>query len=80
MRRFFYNATSGQCEMFTYGGCGGNDNNFRTVADCRATCSGKADTQVKCSQSQTIEKLIDAKTLISYFVQVSVCVCVWLCS
>mmetsp|Transcript_18435 Transcript_18435/g.44039 ORF Transcript_18435/g.44039 Transcript_18435/m.44039 type:complete len:125 (-) Transcript_18435:19-393(-) len=36
--RYFYNATSGCCEFFIYGGCGGNNNNFETVEECRATC------------------------------------------
>ncbi|KAJ8037370.1 Kunitz-type serine protease inhibitor DrKIn-II [Holothuria leucospilota] len=36
--RYSFNADSNQCELFTYGGCGGNDNNFKTQADCEATC------------------------------------------
>uniref|UniRef100_A0A8C3Y0F2 BPTI/Kunitz inhibitor domain-containing protein n=1 Tax=Catharus ustulatus TaxID=91951 RepID=A0A8C3Y0F2_CATUS len=31
-RRFFFNASSQQCEEFIYGGCGGNRNNFETKA------------------------------------------------
>uniref|UniRef100_A0A8C7WV87 BPTI/Kunitz inhibitor domain-containing protein n=1 Tax=Oryzias sinensis TaxID=183150 RepID=A0A8C7WV87_9TELE len=28
--RFFYNASSGSCSSFIYGGCDGNDNNFES--------------------------------------------------
>uniref|UniRef100_A0A914W5J1 BPTI/Kunitz inhibitor domain-containing protein n=1 Tax=Plectus sambesii TaxID=2011161 RepID=A0A914W5J1_9BILA len=37
--RYAYNATSGQCESFFYGGCDGNKNNFRRQPECRTTCS-----------------------------------------
>ena len=36
---YFYNVTSGNCEQFIYGGCGGNSNRFRTAAECVAHCS-----------------------------------------
>ena len=39
-RRYFYNESSEQCEQFVYGGCRGNDNNFETVEECEAKCSG----------------------------------------
>uniref|UniRef100_A0A803Y364 WAP four-disulfide core domain 3 n=1 Tax=Meleagris gallopavo TaxID=9103 RepID=A0A803Y364_MELGA len=37
---FFYNVTSGRCETFPYGGCGGNANRFGTRAACRRACLG----------------------------------------
>ncbi|NXN81625.1 EPPI protein, partial [Bombycilla garrulus] len=37
-RRFFFNATSQQCEEFIYGGCGGNRNNFETKGECFQAC------------------------------------------
>ena len=40
-RRYYYNARSGQCEMFTYGGCQGNSNNFRTASQCEERCVDK---------------------------------------
>lgn len=36
--RFFFNVDTGHCELFEYGGCGGNDNNFETVEACEETC------------------------------------------
>lgn len=38
LTRFFYNSAKGQCERFTFGGCGGNRNNFVTLKDCKKTC------------------------------------------
>ncbi|KAM6979127.1 tissue factor pathway inhibitor a [Tautogolabrus adspersus] len=36
--RFFFNVDSGLCELFEYGGCGGNANNFHTFEACEETC------------------------------------------
>lgn len=35
---WFYNLTSGICEQFLYGGCGGNENRFSTFEHCQITC------------------------------------------
>uniref|UniRef100_A0A670ZIA3 BPTI/Kunitz inhibitor domain-containing protein n=1 Tax=Pseudonaja textilis TaxID=8673 RepID=A0A670ZIA3_PSETE len=40
MPRFYYNLASKQCEKFIYGGCKGNNNNFKTLDQCRYTCVG----------------------------------------
>lgn len=37
--RFHYNATAGQCQLFRFGGCRGNLNNFETIEQCQAECS-----------------------------------------
>ncbi|XP_054471279.1 tissue factor pathway inhibitor a isoform X4 [Anoplopoma fimbria] len=36
--RFFFNVDTGHCELFEYGGCGGNANNFETLEACEETC------------------------------------------
>ncbi|EFJ45319.1 hypothetical protein VOLCADRAFT_39402, partial [Volvox carteri f. nagariensis] len=36
--RFHYNAKTGTCEKFIWGGCGGNDNNFETEQQCKDKC------------------------------------------
>ncbi|XP_029967324.1 tissue factor pathway inhibitor a [Salarias fasciatus] len=36
--RFFFNINTGRCEVFEYGGCGGNENNFETLEECEETC------------------------------------------
>ena len=38
--RYYYDASSGECTHFYYGGCNGNDNNFHTRKDCEAVCGG----------------------------------------
>ncbi|XP_041352666.1 BPTI/Kunitz domain-containing protein 4-like isoform X2 [Gigantopelta aegis] len=37
-RRFFYNKITGRCQRFIYGGCQGNQNNFKTLAACQKLC------------------------------------------
>ncbi|KAL4425284.1 hypothetical protein ABPG75_009300 [Micractinium tetrahymenae] len=49
--RYFWNSTSGKCEQFIYGGCGGNANNFESVNDCQLMCKPKPDF---CSLQQEV--------------------------
>ncbi|XP_061291544.1 serum basic protease inhibitor-like [Bos javanicus] len=39
--RYFYNAVSGLCQTFTYGGCRRKLNNFRSEKECISTCGGR---------------------------------------
>uniref|UniRef100_A0A8C9RS28 Tissue factor pathway inhibitor n=1 Tax=Scleropages formosus TaxID=113540 RepID=A0A8C9RS28_SCLFO len=36
--RYYYNTLSQKCEEFTYSGCLGNSNNFKTFEECQKTC------------------------------------------
>lgn len=36
--RYFFNIDTNRCEIFEYGGCGGNDNNFETLEKCEEAC------------------------------------------
>lgn len=36
--KWHYNQKSGECEHFSYGGCGGNDNNFDSLEECESNC------------------------------------------
>ena len=51
--RYFFNATSGQCQQFEYAeGCSGNGNNFETMQKCQDTCRELARTVTSlCSLS-----------------------------
>ena len=41
-QRYFYNVQSGECEVFVYGGCQGNRNNFKSAKQCHRFCSKSA--------------------------------------
>ncbi|CAI2352529.1 unnamed protein product [Caenorhabditis sp. 36 PRJEB53466] len=36
--RFAFDSETADCRAFTYGGCGGNGNNFATLQECRSRC------------------------------------------
>ena len=38
--RFYFDIEKGTCNEFTFGGCNGNGNNFKTLDDCQRTCVG----------------------------------------
>uniref|UniRef100_V9KIA0 Tissue factor pathway inhibitor n=1 Tax=Callorhinchus milii TaxID=7868 RepID=V9KIA0_CALMI len=40
-RKFFFNILTQNCELFTYGGCDGNENRFETIEECEAKCKVK---------------------------------------
>ncbi|OQV22023.1 Papilin, partial [Hypsibius exemplaris] len=44
--RFFSDPVSGICKPFTYGGCGGNLNNFRSLQECELSCRPRANVPV----------------------------------
>jgi hypothetical protein len=37
--RYFHDPATRTCRAFTYGGCGGNDNNFASIDECTAACA-----------------------------------------
>ena len=50
--RYFYNAVSGLCQTFTYGGCRKKQNNFLSEKECISTCGGGNRAQGKTRQSR----------------------------
>ncbi|XP_056144818.1 tissue factor pathway inhibitor a isoform X2 [Lampris incognitus] len=44
--RFFFDSKSQECKRFFYGGCLGNANNFRSMADCQARCQNPGNKSV----------------------------------
>lgn len=41
--RFHYNAREGTCDVFAYGGCAGNQNNFQSEQECQHNCEDAQD-------------------------------------
>lgn len=41
--RWFHDARTNRCELFSWGGCGGNANQFATLAECERACSSCRD-------------------------------------
>lgn len=52
--KWFFNATSKNCSIFIYGGCGGNENNFESKEDCEAKCLVKDS---PCSKAFRVQKI-----------------------
>lgn len=42
---FWHNPDTGECEENVYGGCGGNDNRFATLAECEGACGAPGSGQ-----------------------------------
>jgi len=38
LERYRFNPETRKCEIFQYGGCGGNENNFEDIKDCEKAC------------------------------------------
>ncbi|KAA8584211.1 hypothetical protein FQN60_007996, partial [Etheostoma spectabile] len=53
--RYFFNSSSTSCQLFTYGGCGGNQNNFQTEKECMQRChTVEVCKQKKSSQCRSL--------------------------
>ncbi|CAJ0578517.1 unnamed protein product, partial [Mesorhabditis spiculigera] len=48
--RFYFDSDSNTCRSFSYVGCGGNDNNFKTKGECLQYCS----TEVVCKRGDPL--------------------------
>ena len=51
--RWYFDDEAGECRRFVYGGCGGNDNNFPTLAACEGRC--ERDPCATCSPDATCQ-------------------------
>ena len=37
---YYYDKKAKKCKIFAYGGCGGNENRFKTKKECEKACKG----------------------------------------
>lgn len=42
-RRWYHDASTGECKQFIYGGCDGNENQFKTKKECEDFCKNWID-------------------------------------
>ncbi|XP_027049839.1 trans-Golgi network integral membrane protein 2-like isoform X2 [Pocillopora damicornis] len=66
--RWYYNATTRKCEKFIFGGCKGNNNNFKTKDDCKRNCTGpevagfsRQETNTGTGKTEKGNRLVDKK-------------------
>eukprot|EP00803_Ostreobium_quekettii_P001292 evm.model.scf_4695.1 EVM.evm.TU.scf_4695.1 scf_4695:1485-3281(+) len=50
--RYYFNNLRGRCEAFIWGGCGGNNNNFESVAECEEKCPAPSGSAVDSDGTQ----------------------------
>lgn len=48
--RFYFDKTAERCLLFSYGGCGGNTNNFQSEDSCISTCGGPSGALIHAIQ------------------------------
>jgi hypothetical protein len=53
--RYFFDAATDSCELFSYGGCEGNENNFATKTACESFCLGKYSVEQACAQGTSLD-------------------------
>jgi len=51
--RYAFNTKTKRCESFTYGGCGGNANNFTSFEDCVTACGPGDESDCPRAQPET---------------------------
>jgi hypothetical protein len=49
---YWYNQATGHCELFTWGCCGGNANNFATLGACTSTCAPDSATDAAAADGR----------------------------
>ena len=53
MFRYYFDKYENRCQQFIYSGCGGNDNNFETRAECERSCPAGTSPSTESTTSST---------------------------
>ncbi|PWS22500.1 hypothetical protein DKP78_18060, partial [Enterococcus faecium] len=52
-KKYFFNMTSMQCEIFFYGGCQGNENRFDSMESCLEYCKPQKTVPSLCLEAMS---------------------------
>lgn len=83
-QHYFYNSSSMSCELFNYGGCLGNQNNFKNERECLQRCRTEGEEHITCVNqipedmdqiSQNKGKLLRFSLFAVFFCSISSAVC-----
>ena len=55
--RYYFDQSVGMCLSYQFGGCQGNENNFKEEKDCYMTCSEHMVEEPKEKSTSTLEEL-----------------------
>lgn len=55
--RYYFDRTKSMCAPFEYSGCSGNDNNFKSLAECEASCNALIDMAKPKDECNEIQSL-----------------------
>ncbi|XP_026315037.1 papilin isoform X10 [Hyposmocoma kahamanoa] len=64
--RWGFNAESGQCEQFVWGGCEGNGNRFGSEAACNLRCNPPGEQKPQCSEPQLVGNCTEKQAVWSF--------------
>ena len=65
--RWFFNTETGECEMFIWGCCDGNANNFESLEECEAVCGDS------CPADITGDGTVGTADLLALFAAWGIC-------
>ncbi|XP_047425384.1 protein AMBP [Mugil cephalus] len=68
-QRYYYNSSSMSCELFQYGGCMGNQNNFQTERECLQRCR----TEAVCRLPMTAKPCTGQPVVWSFYSDAGLC-------
>jgi len=61
--RYFYNEAAVECQLFVYGGCEGNENNFQSKKNCEDKCKTRAVDNVTLAPASFIAASVESTGL-----------------
>ncbi|XP_032898586.1 tissue factor pathway inhibitor 2 isoform X2 [Amblyraja radiata] len=75
LHRYYFNRLIQKCQMFPYGGCKGNENNFESQKECRSRCGRFIPTEISSKCTLPRERGICRAFLRRYFYNIKTGMC-----